>query len=400
MNENINIKNKADLNQKSTMQTRVLERLVRLKKTNINNVHSLIILLMLLLFPFFIYFVFRSYYDVYVIFLFAPLIYSAIVYRIPGAIIVSVIFVGILVPHVQPTALDIYTLVRGFVYIVFPFLVGTLVAISLNSFENQIKAYREIVALNETLNDYLDRLEKTQKQMMQVEKMNALGQLSAAVAHEINNPLAGVLVYTELLQKIIKGGSQNHEQILDILSKMRLAVTEVSKLVRNLLDFARQTKPDLKPINIIDVLNQVFILVGHQAELNKVKVIREDLASLPQIKGDLSQLKQVFVNLVVNAIQAMPKGGELRISNSLEKNNFLKVDVKDTGYGISPENFDKLFTPFFSTKEAVKGVGLGLAVSYGIVERHGGRIEVQSQVDKGSTFSVYLPVYNEKTDKP
>ena len=92
--------------------------------------------------------------------------------------------------------------------------------------------------------------------------------------------------------------------------------------------------------------------------------------------------------------------GELRISNSLERNNFIKVDVKDTGYGISPENLDKLFTPFFSTKEAVKGVGLGLAVSYGIVERHGGRIEVQSQVDKGSTFTVYLPVYKEETDKP
>ena len=111
--------------------------------------------------------------------------------------------------------------------------------------------------------------------------------------------------------------------------------------------------------------------------------------------GDFSQLQQVFINLIVNGIQAMPGGGELRIISDYGDRDYVRVSIQDTGVGIPVENMDKLFTPFFSTKEAVKGVGLGLAVSYGIVERHGGRIEVQSEVGKGSDFSVFLPASHE-----
>jgi two-component system, NtrC family, sensor kinase len=121
---------------------------------------------------------------------------------------------------------------------------------------------------------------------------------------------------------------------------------------------------------------------------------------LPPVKGDFGQLQQVFINLIVNAIQAMPGGGELTIQSSSAAAGFIKVSVQDTGCGIPPENMEKLFTPFFSTKDAVKGVGLGLAVSYGIIERHGGRIEVHSQVGHGSTFSVYLPVFHEEVKSP
>ena len=174
------------------------------------------------------YFFYENFYDVYVIFLFPPLIYAAVVYRLKGALLGSPVFVAILVPQALPLSLETYVLVRSFVYLIFPFLVSTLVAISLNYFDDQIEAYRKIVDLNETLNTYIERLEKTQKQLIQVEKMNALGQLSASIAHEINNPLGGILVYNQLLQKMIKNGTLNRDKALDILIKMEAATTHSS----------------------------------------------------------------------------------------------------------------------------------------------------------------------------
>jgi signal transduction histidine kinase len=380
---------------KKKTQTKIVEWLVNLKVTKgINNIHFLIMSLMVALFICLTYLVFHNYYDVYVIFLFAPLIYGAIVYRGKGAIIGSIVFVAILVPHVLPFYLAPYVLVRSFVYLFFPFLVSSLVALSLNYFEDQMEAYKKIVSLNETLNSYVDELERTQKQLIQVEKMKSLGQLSASIAHEINNPLAGLLVYTRLLQKSILNSSLDRNKALDILSKMDLAITHSSKLVSNLLDFARQKPPDLKPIEISKIIDHAISLVGHQAQLTKIKLIREETPSLPLVKGDSGQLQQVLINLIVNAIQAMPNGGELKII-SFTKGDLVKVAINDVGEGIPPENMDKLFTPFFSTKDEVKGVGLGLAVSYGIIQSHGGNIEVQSQIGKGSTFTISLPAYRE-----
>jgi signal transduction histidine kinase len=175
---------------------------------------------------------------------------------------------------------------------------------------------------------------------------------------------------------------------------MDLAITHSSKLVSNLLDFARQKPPDLKPIEISKIIDHAISLVGHQAQLTKIKLIREETPSLPLVKGDSGQLQQVLINLIVNAIQAMPNGGELKII-SFTKGDLVKVAINDVGEGIPPENMDKLFTPFFSTKDEVKGVGLGLAVSYGIIKSHGGNIEVQSQIGKGSTFTISLPAYCE-----
>lgn len=381
----------------TTTQTRIIEWLTSLKAVNgIRSIHFLIIWLMVALFIYMTYFFYENFYDVYVIFLFPPLIYAAVVYRLKGALLGSPVFVAILVPQALPLSLETYVLVRSFVYLIFPFLVSTLVAISLNYFDDQIEAYRKIVGLNETLNTYIERLEKTQKQLIQVEKMNALGQLSASIAHEINNPLGGILVYNQLLQKMIKNGTLNQDKALDILIKMESATTHSSKLVRNLLDFARQTRPVLQPVIISHVIDQSIGLVEHQAQMNKVKVIREDMPALPAVTGDFSQLQQVFINLIVNAIQAMPEGGELRIISGYGDRDYVRVSIQDTGVGIPLENMDKLFTPFFSTKDAVKGVGLGLAVSYGIVERHGGRIEIKSEVGKGSDFSVFLPASHEE----
>jgi signal transduction histidine kinase len=376
------------------------EKLVKLKANNgLKSRHFWIIAALTATYILFTYFVFPNFYDVYVIFLFPPLLYTALAYRLKGAIIGSIVFVAILVPKTIPLSWDTPALVRSFVFLVFPFLFSGVVAIWLDYFDRQLEAYKEILALNNKLNTSMEKLEKTQKQLLQSEKLHALGQLSAAIAHEINNPLAGVIVYTQLLQKKLRSGTFNPEETSEVLSRMESALTQSAQLVRSLLDFARQTTPVFKPISTNSVIDQVMALVHHQAQIRKIQIVRDGVKNLPLVSGDFAQLQQVFINLAVNAIQAMNEGGILTI-NACYNADYVKISVQDTGVGIPPENIDKLFTPFFSTKEEVKGVGLGLAVSYGIIERHGGRIEVKSEINKGSTFDVYLPVYRDEGINP
>lgn len=241
----------------------------------------------------------------------------------------------------------------------------------------------------------LQTLKTTQEGLIQAEKLTSLGQLAASVAHEINNPLAGVLVYTQLLAKKINSGTFTKESATEYLSKMETELTRSSRLIRNLLDFARQSPPRFWEVDVNEVINRSFELASHSAQLQHVQAIKELDPALPKITADFDQLQQVCTNLIMNAIQAMPEGGTLTIRTSADKTQ-VKIEVQDTGVGISPENMRKLFTPFFTTKREVKGVGLGLAVSYGIVQRHRGRIEVQSKEGEGTTFTVYLPLRHEE----
>jgi nitrogen-specific signal transduction histidine kinase/ferredoxin len=241
----------------------------------------------------------------------------------------------------------------------------------------------------------LHTLRSTQEGLIQAEKLTSLGQMAAAIAHEVNNPLAGVLVYTQLLAKKINSDKFTKESALEYLSKMETELTRSTKLVRNLLDFARQSPPRFWEVDINEVINRSFELAAHSAELQHVQVLKELDPSLPTTMADFDQLQQVCTNLIMNAIQAMPEGGTLTIRTSADDTQ-VKIEVQDTGVGISPENMRKLFTPFFTTKREVKGVGLGLAVSYGIVQRHKGRIEVQSKEGEGTTFTVYLPLRHEE----
>ena len=251
------------------------------------------------------------------------------------------------------------------------------------------------LAENEMCWPYLaEKLESTQSELLQAEKLTSLGQMAASIAHEINNPLAGVLVYTKLLSKKVTDDTSKKEDTLSYLSKMESEVSRCSRIIRNLLDFARQTEPMLRLVDINQVLEQVLSMVGHQAKLQNIEVIREFSPSLPKVMGDFDQLQQVFTNLILNAIQAMPDGGKLTLRNSVTDDE-IQIDIQDTGLGIPKENLSQLFTPFFTTKEKDKGVGLGLAVVHGIVERHKGRIKVKSEVGKGTTFSIYLEACSE-----
>ena len=249
--------------------------------------------------------------------------------------------------------------------------------------EKLTAAYRE-------LSESHEQLKQSQEQLIQAEKLTSLGQLAAAIAHEINNPLTGVLVYTQLLAKKIRGEGIPKEVSLDYLSRMELELIRSTRLVRNLLDFARQSPPAFKPVNLNDIINRALDLVAHSAELQHVRIVKELDSALPLVMADFDQLNQVCTNMILNAIQAMPQGGNLTLRTSATDGE-LRMDFQDTGHGITPENMRKLFTPFFTTKPEVKGVGLGLAIAYGIIKRHQGKIEVQSKVEEGATFSIFIP---------
>jgi signal transduction histidine kinase len=373
-------------------QIHILERLLNWKaKNGIRSPHLWIIVIVMLLFGYIYYNVLKSYHDLYIILFFYPLMYAALTYRLRGVLISGVAFLAIVIPHGFLLEHDAYAVVRTMLFALFAFLISSLGATLLNYLERQLDSYREIVYLNQELNKYINQLEKMQRQLIQSEKMNALGELSASVAHEINNPLAGVLVYAKLLQKQVNSGTIKKDELITNLSKIENAVTYCSNIVRSLLNFARQTEPSLNPVKIPDVIDQVMTLVGHQAQIKRITVVRKEENPLPPVMADFAQIQQVFVNIVVNAIQATSEGGKLTITVTSEDGS-VKTAFSDTGVGIKPEHMEKLFTPFFTTKADVKGVGLGLSVSYGIVERHGGKIEVQSEFGIGSTFTVILPI--------
>ncbi len=235
----------------------------------------------------------------------------------------------------------------------------------------------------------MNELKLTQEQLIHSTKMAAIGELAANVAHEINNPLTSVLGYTTHLLKTLP----LQESPRRILGMMEQETLRVRKIIRNLLDFARHKPSSMQPGDLAIPLRETVALVQGVADAASV-VIQEDYppASLA-VNMDQNEMKQVFINIVNNALQAMPRGGELRIRLDRVNDQELVVEFSDTGTGIAPENVDKIFEPFFSTKSSGDGTGLGLSISYRIVRNHGGRIETKSEAGKGTVFSVFLPSY-------
>jgi len=256
----------------------------------------------------------------------------------------------------------------------------------------------------EELQQAYDELKQLQEQLIQSEKMASLGQIAAGVAHEINNPISGIMVYLHTLATDLENDRFDRKQALTFLTDSKHELTRCSKIIKSLLDFSRQSHPMLAPVDLSSILDETFSILGHKAKLQDIEVIRHIDPGLPRVQADMDQLMQVFLNLVLNAIQAMPKGGRLIIHAAqvddkegvTESPESVQVDIKDTGCGIAQENVSRLFTPFFTTKEKGEGVGLGLAVAYGIIKRHGGDIRVMSSKEKGTTFSVFLACEGER----
>ncbi len=244
----------------------------------------------------------------------------------------------------------------------------------------------------------ITKRKETEVELIRAEKLTSLGQLAASVAHEVNNPLAGILVYTTLLLKKYRDKKLQTPETESQLLKMKRELERTSGIIRNLLDFSRQSDADMRPIEVNKVVEAALLLVKHQISLEHIKLELQLGQDLPLVLAGFDQIQQVLINLLLNAIQAMPEGGQLSVTTSPANDikigeaikNTVRIDVTDTGIGIPKENLGKLFTPFFTTKEKGKGVGLGLPVVHGIIERHKGKIEVVSEVNKGTTFTIYL----------
>jgi len=258
----------------------------------------------------------------------------------------------------------------------------------------------EIAELTDTFNLMASSLkerderlkEYAQQQIMKSERLATLGQLAAGVAHEINNPLGAILMYSHLSLEEM-GTEDGHRKNLE---KMVAEATRCKNIVRGLLDFARQSEPNVEESDANDILKRTLSLVQNQALFQNIKITTVFSPSLPRAMMDSSQMQQVFTNIILNAAEAMAGEGELIVASSVAAGGeSIEIEFTDTGCGIPPENLGMIFDPFFTTKEVGRGTGLGLAVSYGIIARHKGTIEVKSEPGKGTTFIVRLPLSTE-----
>jgi len=238
-------------------------------------------------------------------------------------------------------------------------------------------------------------LEETHLQLLQSEKMASLGKLAAGIAHEINNPLAGILMYSMMIREEL----QEDHFARDDLNRIIEQTMRCKEIVKDLIEFARQSPPFKERIDINSSLSRTISLLENQALFHNIKIVKTLDHSLPLIDGDVGRLNQVFTNIILNAAEAMDGHGILTVKSDYKKNmNMVEVRISDTGCGIPQENLSHLFEPFFTTKGVGKGTGLGLSTSYGIIKKHGGEIKVKSRVGKGSTFIIFLPVPEDEID--
>ncbi|HID31014.1 MAG TPA: PAS domain-containing protein [Desulfobacterales bacterium] len=247
-------------------------------------------------------------------------------------------------------------------------------------------------------------LKEDYARLVQEDRMISLGKLMSSVVHEINNPLSGIISLSKLVLRNLEEKATDEKSLDTMKQHLGLVVSETSrtsKIVSNLLSFSRQVKAEVQDIDMNEVVHRVFSVVGHKAKLQNIAVHFELDEGLPRVKGNFAQLEQSIMNIVFNAIEAMPDGGDLTIFTHRDdpKKHEVVVEIQDSGPGISQEDLPNIFEPFFSTKGEAKGVGLGLSVVYGIIRDHQGDITVKSTVEKGACFAIRLPAYEPETDR-
>ncbi len=248
--------------------------------------------------------------------------------------------------------------------------------------------------MKEMSNDFSKEVKELEERLIRSERLSIVGQVAAGYSHELNNSLSSMLGYTQFVQHNI---STNHPELSDLLDNMETISNQIaraSNITQNLLDLSRKSPSEKKPTEVQKVIDQVLSYVEYRLRSLEIKVIRDYESQLPQISVDPGKIEQVFLNLIINACHAMPEGGTLQIKVSLVKSNerdIVRLQLTDTGNGISKENMQKIFDPFFSTRNESGGTGLGLFVSRRIVESYQGIIEVESEENNGTTFTVEFP---------
>ncbi len=246
----------------------------------------------------------------------------------------------------------------------------------------------ELAVLARSFNSMVETLRTTEQQLIQSEKLASVGQLAAGVAHEINNPLGTILLFSDIMRKELPSDDARRDDLQMILNE----TTRCKTIVSDLLNFARQNEVLAQTTDVNALLSQTIEEINIQPIFEKVQIIPRLEPTLPNIQADPAQLKEVFINIMTNAAEAMEEGGYLTITTAPTADETIKIAFQDTGCGIPEENLSKIFTPFFTTKPIGKGTGLGLAIVYGIIKMHRGQIDVESEIGAGSTFTITLPV--------
>lgn len=259
----------------------------------------------------------------------------------------------------------------------------------------------ELAHLSSAFNRMIDAIyerdcrikETAQSQIAHSEKLASLGRLASGIAHEINNPLTGILTYSSMLKEDLAGSEYVEDLQIIIDETMRCR-----KIVRGILDFARETSLEKQPLDLNKAIITAVMIIEKHLNFRKVNIHKVFQKDIPPVHVDLDQMKSVFNNLLVNAADAMPDGGDLTISTSYNpEEKMVSVTFTDTGSGIPEENLNKIFDPFFTTKDPGKGTGLGLSVIYGIIEKHNGSISVKSTLGEGTAFTIKIPAGEDET---
>ena len=253
-------------------------------------------------------------------------------------------------------------------------------------------AHSKLLHLNENLEkrvqERTEALARSEKQIAQADKLASIGHFSSGIAHEINNPLGIILGYTQLLIREENPQSPKYEDLKTIEKHVKTC----KSIVEDLLNFARSSKPAEGPVCIHDCMDDVLTFIRHRSAPDEIEIVKNYDRTIPKMILDEKRIKQVFINLMMNAIHAIGKKGSITITTSSEtEKNQVRIKIADTGYGIEKKNLTKIFDPFFTTKPTGEGTGLGLAVSYGIIRNHGGEILVESEPGKGAEFTIVLP---------
>ncbi len=251
----------------------------------------------------------------------------------------------------------------------------------------------EITELIHAFNKMAKELEIKQEEVLQSKKLAAIGTFSSGIAHELNNPLNNISLSTDTILE--EFDDLDKEEIKEILEDIMAQTERASKIVRNLLEFSREKAPSISLVSIKDVIDSTAQLIENELKIKGVHLETCVGENLPKILGDSHKLQQVFLNLFLNAIQAMPGGGLIHVDTREEPEGFIRIDVSDSGEGIPQDKIDKIFDPFFTTKAVGKGTGLGLSIVYSIIKKHGGHLEVKSKPGTGTTFSIFLPIASE-----
>ncbi|MCX8057368.1 MAG: ATP-binding protein [Ignavibacteria bacterium] len=262
--------------------------------------------------------------------------------------------------------------------------------------EHLKKALNEIKSLNESLNikvkEKTEQLKNIYDHVNQIERIASLGKLSATVAHELNNPLEGILTYSKLIIRKLNNGITDEDK-KKIISYLELIASESERcgnIVKNLLLFSRTSEKNISVNDLISIIERSLMLINHHLQLNNIQLERDYCCNYIEFECDKNQIQQALLAILINAVEAMPEGGKLTVKVYCT-DSFVNVDISDTGVGIPKEHLNKIFEPFFSTKTGGKGTGLGLSVVYGIVKQHQGRINIESEVNKGTTVKLIFP---------